>query len=579
MPTTSRLAPGHVPALTMRELVVVALGAACAVALVGVDASVRGAVGIPRDDDWSYLRTIFDFASSGTFTLNGWVHMMFIGQAVPGAILIDLAGPSITALQVANALVAVVALVLTYAASRQLLATTPALFLVAVLTVNPVFAHLVVTAMTDLPVLALQAGCLLCGLVALRNETPNWPLTIGGLTCGMAAFTIREYGVVVLVAVAVVLLIRFGGVHRGRRFRGYLIGLTLLLILCAAAAIVLWAWRRDLPNDIVNVSLPLDQATLLLFQAAAVLGLMIVPVWCAVSWVGLRRLAAVTPVWVSLPAVLVGLAMVAFILVNGNQVLGNIIHPFGSTWTSVGDGIRAVPLGLFRMLQALGYASLVMLCAVVAAMGWLTVTRFRKHATAGSRTAFTARQWQLCLLVTVILALLGSYVVATGALGAPLIDRYFLLPAPLVGVVLLAVLGSWHESTWRRLQAGLSGLAVGACAVIGTAFVDASAQVDGARWRMAEALVAQGVDPAVIDAGDPWFRYHQKGPGRAGPDTSGRPWWVTFFPEARACWTIVLTSQQEPGSWGAERSGASIQTLLGEQGRLVVVAGPDSCSS
>ncbi|MFM7147121.1 MAG: hypothetical protein ACKOW5_12400, partial [Actinomycetales bacterium] len=103
------------------ELAAVAVASGVVVALIWLDAALRGAVGIPRDDDWSYLRTIFDLAQTGSFALNGWVHMMFIGQAAPGALLVNVVGPSVTALQVANAVVALVALLLVYAIGRQLL--------------------------------------------------------------------------------------------------------------------------------------------------------------------------------------------------------------------------------------------------------------------------------------------------------------------------------------------------------------------------------------------------------------------------------------------------------------------------
>jgi len=561
--------------ITWLELLGVTIAASLLVALIWIDAHLRGAVGIPRDDDWSYLRTIFAFAETGTFALNGWVHMMFVGQAVPGAVLVNLVGPSITALQAANAVAAVAALLLLYAVSRQLLSVAPALFLTVILGVNPVFAHLVVTAMTDLPVLGLQAGCLLCGLLALRRESPSWPLTVGAVACGMAAFTIREYGAVVLLAVIAVLLIRYGRHYRDRNFRNYLVGLILLLSTCALVAAGLWTWRRGLPYDIVNVPIPLDQALLLLIRAAAVLALMVAPMWFAVSWSGLRRGFASVPVAVPLLGALIGSGVVLMIVTTGNQVLGNIIHPFGSTWTSVGDGIRAVPLVMFRGLQVLSYISLILLCAVAAAAIVLGISSLRQRA--GTRSV-QARQWQIILLVTVTLALLGSYVVATAILGAPLIDRYFLIVAPVMGVVMVAGIGSWQQSTQRRLQSVAVGAAIVGAVIVGAAFVDASAQVDGARWRVAQNLVEQGVDPEVIDAGDPWFRYHQQGPGRTTADATTRPWWVAFFPDARACWTVVLTRQQEPGAWGDERSSTSIRTLLGEEGRLIVVRGPDACA-
>src|SRR4051794_14166443 len=43
------------------------------------------ALGVPRGDDWSYLRTLFHWVDTGHLNFNNWVTMTLVGQLVLAA--------------------------------------------------------------------------------------------------------------------------------------------------------------------------------------------------------------------------------------------------------------------------------------------------------------------------------------------------------------------------------------------------------------------------------------------------------------------------------------------------------------
>jgi hypothetical protein len=112
-------------------------------------------------------------------------------------------------------------------------------------------------------------------------------------------------------------------------------------------------------------------------------------------------------------------------------------------------------------------------------------------------------------------------------------------------------------------------------------YVDTAAQIDGARWAIAqEVVVTEGVAERYIDSGDTWFRYHQTGAGALGPPVVGRPWWTTFFPDSVVCRTITLTTSQSAESYyGEPLLTRTYERLLGEPFTLTVYPGPDACPS
>ena len=202
-----------------------------------------GSVGVARSDDWSYLLTQFDFAESGSFVLNNWAVTMLIGHTIAAAPIVFFFGQSIAALQAFVAVLSFLALVAAYATIRSATSLRPALFAVGILAVSPVFGPSTVSFMTDIPALLFLSLSLLTGIRAIENSRPrSFYLVLSGIL-GLVAFTFRDYAIISFVTVVMVGVIRV----RDARSRLWLVG---ALTAVGGAAVLLYAWRHSLPDDL-----------------------------------------------------------------------------------------------------------------------------------------------------------------------------------------------------------------------------------------------------------------------------------------------------------------------------------------
>jgi 4-amino-4-deoxy-L-arabinose transferase-like glycosyltransferase len=208
-----------------------------------IDAAWRGALGIARNDDWSYLRTAFVFGQTGHFVLDGWAGGMLVGQVVIAAPVVAVAGRSITGLQLLTAAEATVSLVVWYALLRRLLPPRLSALSTATLALAPVFGMLAVSFMSDVPALLMQGATLLLGVEAVRRPSGrSW--LIAAAAAGLVSFSIREYGIVATGAV-------FAGfvIHRQREGkRRDVLAAFAIAISYVAACLTAWLWRHGLPN-------------------------------------------------------------------------------------------------------------------------------------------------------------------------------------------------------------------------------------------------------------------------------------------------------------------------------------------
>ena len=262
------------------------------------------------------------------------------------------------------------------------------------------------------------------------------------------------------------------------------------------------------------------------------------------------------------------------------QLAGNVIHPYGSSWTSVGDGVRSLPLWGFRGLIFVGVLSLVSLLALV---GMLVQRRI------------VARSWRVLerpqvstsfagLYVFISVAVMAVYFVAIFVAGAPAFDRYLLLVVPLLGIVILWLATrslKQRISTWQK--SAVAGILV-VTGAFGIVITDGLNQVDGLRWQVASDLVESGIPSYKIDGGDAWFRYHQRdAPGVAQVGSlensiPGRTWWQTFFEGSTFCRMVAIESETDlQAMYGPALSIQEERTLLGTPFRVMVFPGPDPC--
>ena len=525
-----------------------------------------GAVGIARSDDWSYLLTQFEFAESGQFVMNNWAVTMLIGQTLMASPVVMVFGSNITALQGFVAVLSLGALVTTYWVIRRVLPVGWSWFAVIALVVSPIFGPSAVSFMTDVPALLFLSVSLLLGIHALCAGGIQWlSLVFAGLV-GIVAFSFRDYAIMGFVAVVLVGLV----VVRRHRDRWALLGALLASVGLAA---ILYSWRHSLPNDLRLPGWDVGFSIQLVARGALTLALLVFPALAAVAWwrldlgSGVRKVA----LWAAAEVAAVIVSIIADF-----EFLGNVIHPFGTTWLMSGVGIRMWPLWFNRFLLVLAATCLALIFVfVVWAVSRARGASTRAHAVRSFVRADIAR----AVIVAFPVLLLIAHASATLVLGTWLIDRYFILVLPFLTAAIL-VLARGANVVVNRTLLALPVVALAAYGVWGLYVVDFDARFDGARWAISEELVQSGYAPNQIDGGMQWVSFHATDIGLGAQDVPMRPgrnWWTERYPQQPVCVTVIAIDGRGPGSV-ADLPTLSVSTMFGRQYTLVATPGPDTCS-
>ena len=529
-----------------------------------------GAVGIPRSDDWSYLLTQFDFAGTGDFILNNWAVTMLVGQTIVAAPVVALAGESIAALQLLVAVLSVLALVMTYVVIRRALGSGWSAFCVAILAVSPIFGPSAVSFMTDIPALFFLSLSLLLGIKAGQQQGKS---SIAWFTfavvAAVVAFTFRDYAIIALLPIAWVQFL--GATSSSQRAVSGAIAAGGVLV----AGGLYW-WRHSLPNDLKLDGWTIDFSVTLVARAALSAALLVAPVLAAVNWRrvlsgGSRRGTTVLAVSA---LVIAGLVLVVARL----ELLGNVIHPYGSTWLVSGSGIRIWPLWVNRGLLLL---AIVALAAVfVFGVRWFSAFRGDSQGTVVNRFLGWSRDNPgACIVALFPVALLATHASATLILGTWFIDRYFILVLPFLAA-LIVILG--RQAAWM-VRGRMTVIPVAVLIVYGVwglHTTDFDARFDGARWDMGLDAQNQGYAPESIDAGMQWVSFHARDIGLGAqqvPTRDGRPWWTERYPAQDVCVTVFAADPGQPPPAGAVLIQREVVTLLGVRYELFGVRGPDAC--
>ena len=553
-------------AMRRPEWLVAILAGSLVVGSVWSVASMAGAVGIARSDDWSYLLTQFEFADSGQFVMNNWAVTMLIGQTLVAAPVVAVFGPNIGVLQGLVAVMSAGALVVTYGLVRKALPIGWAAFAVTTLAVSPIFGPSVVSFMTDIPALLFLSVSLWIGINSLRGDVPNWRLfALSGLVA-VVAFTFRDYAIIGFVAVVLVGWI-------AARSWSVRLGLSSGMIVVAAVAGGLYLWRHSLPNDLRLDGWDLGFSVQLVARGILTIALLAVPVLAALMWWRVIQTSLVRSLILYLGAL--GLA-IGVLVIAGFELLGNVIHPFGSTWLISGPGIRMWPLWINRLLLILATVSLAALLVLL----WLLVAKPRRVSWWAGLRDWVRGDRARAVIVLFPFVLLGAHAAATIALGTWFIDRYFILVLPFLSATVLIV-GRDLGFLARGKLATIPVAVLVAYGLWGLYVVDFDARFDGARWQMGERLVEQGYAPHEVDAGMQWVSFHALDIGlgaQAVPTRPGRQWWTERYPDQRVCVTLVATDSPESVA-GNAIGKFQVDTLFSKQYALVAVPGPDMCEA
>jgi hypothetical protein len=536
-------------------------------------AAARGATGVARDDDWSYLAELLTWNLTGTNELNGWVHMMFVTQATFGNLLAKAVGENIIVLQLSTLGLGLVGLVAVFLLARWVLPAKLALVVLLLTGISPLWLHLSVTFMTDIPAWTLSAVSVCLGVAASVRQS-HYVLLLGSVVA-LLGFGVREYAAVPFLAL--LLWVVWSDYPKKFRIWSFVLG-----IVTVAIAAVAYLWRQSLSGSVdTGASAPLESLALFSMLQLS-LALSLAPygvIGMVLMWKQRGALVdALRTYWFGTTVGIVLAVGIAFL--SSFRLAGNVIHPYGSSWTSVGDGVRSLPLWGYRSVTLAAVLSLVALLMVagmlvqrrVVARSWRVLKR---PQVSGSFTS---------LYVFICVAVMAVYLAAIFVAGAPAFDRYLLLVVPLLGVVILwLATRSMKERLSKCQKSTVAGILVVAGA-FGVVISDGLNQVDGLRWQVASDLVASGIPAYKIDGGDAWFRYHQNGApsvaqvGFLENSIPGRTWWQTFFEGSSFCRMVAIESETDlQAMYGPALSIQEERTILGTPFRVMVFPGPDPC--
>ncbi len=552
------------------EILVAFLAAVLLMGTIWLITAHAGAVGIPRSDDWSYLLTQFEFDQTGRFTLRNWAVMMLIGQTLAAWPLGQLFGvQNILVLQAAVAVIGAVSIVVTYWLCRQAVNRPYASISTAALALSPVFGPSTVSFMTDVPSLALQTLALAAAVIALRNPRRLLPWFIASQAIGLIAFTFRDYSLVVNLVTGALFAVHL----RRKPSQAAIVGAITLTVLGLAGG--LYFWRHSLPMDNGVHNWEPFWALTLVARGLITVSLLILPALALVSprrvIQSLRELPwSWWSVWL-VPALLV-------LLLSRGELLGNIIHPFGDSWLTVGPGFRFWPLWVNRLIIVTASLAF-LLTSLIGLLGLRTaVTRVKTVGLTPVIDELTGRSPVATLLVGYGLAVLTAHSLATLAVGAWYLDRYFISVVPFgcLGIILV----SRHLGLVRaRLQLVVPGVVLALFALFSLHVTDLTALSESARWQAGLAAEKAGIPAANIDAGQQWVGFYEPHPG-VGPNDvlqrPERPWWQNRYPGRAFCATVVTSQSPEDLQYVIEE--LRHRSLLGVEFTSTLVEGPDRCS-
>jgi hypothetical protein len=514
-----------------------------------------GALGIPRNDDFSYEGILFHWSRTGTLRFDNWPAMTLVGQLAIARPIVELLGARVTALQVLTTFVGTVGVCVSYLLLCRVTVRRIAITAVLVTVLGPLWAPLAASFMTDVWAYTAIVLCLLVGCAALSSEGGRRSILLAlSAGIGVVAVSIRESGFVAPVAVLGVAVwslycsprSRRGGQTSSNWRRGDGLTLVLIVVVLVAGVGLVLGWRASIPfggqSSLKTVRETLADPSRIDIWGSAIepslealftLGLLTLPATVIVSLRRpLRRAARARP---SLAAVAGVVAVVAAVLAWRSGPVGNYVTQELGPSLSLGSPDDRLPNAAWAVIAAFSAYScfVIVLCAGSALVrligGHAGYEEEREHA---PRTPAHSVVTTFSLL-TIALMFVG------GPFDQPIYDRHLLPIVPFVAAFVM-VEGGLRPIAQRRFTLVASSV-LGVFAVLGLVFSTSAAVYDGARWHAASDLVESGLDPLRIDGGLDWVGFHSGQPQRAHSrtDTQDSPW-ASSYDNFRPC--IVITS-------------------------------------
>jgi hypothetical protein len=514
------------------------------------------ALNIPRSDDWSYLHTFFLWHRDGTWDFNDWVSMTLVGQLFVSLPIVAIFGESITALSVTWAVIGFGALVAVVAMARVLGRPPHEGFLVALcLALCPLWGALAPTFMTDVPAFAFEMFALALGTYALRRRRPGW--FVAAVAVGFVGVAIRQYALLPLAA----LLLVAGWQARARSDRAWFRLAAWSFGVLVVATLALMAWWSQVPNGkALGPQLPnVESVRLTIANTANFLrlaGLVLLPavVYARPRRIVERALRTDRLLTLRLLGGTVALLLAGWALAPERPFVGNYVHARGVLADDIIAGTRPyiMPKSLFDLLVIVATIAAVVL--VAAAVPFL-------HEFLGRNKT---RSWRTIATGDPVVGTMGL-TVAGFAIVYPLatllrmgfseltavFDRYALPFLPLTGLLFLSSVAvrraadPEREPDSRARTRTLTGIALGALALLGLVYTAESASFDATRWALAEQVVDLGYSPLQIHAGYEWEGWYRgQGPLTAETIETRKALRAAYF--RGMCVTIAIAPPHIP---------------------------------
>ena len=448
-------------------------------------------------DDWSYVKTAFEYARTGHFVYNGWATAMLGWQIPWGALFVKLFGYSFTAARLSMLPIDLVSVWLFYSILERFgIERRNAVFGTLTLGLSPLFVPLGASYMTDVPGLFVILLCLYLCLRAVAAEHDRAALAWLALAAGtnVVGGTVRQIawlGALVMVPSAAWLM---------RKKRHALLTGAVLWVLSAAGIFACLRWWNRQPYSVPEriVQGPVSPAMVAhlgaeLLKALLCTCLLLFPV--LVAW--MPRYAALTrSARIALAVLLLALTGFAYALHLKRDLhlwtMPWLIHVLGSEgifqndWNMIGSRPVTIPVWLQAVISIV----------VIGVSGLFAIATYqqrtdRPDVPRESDSSSLRLRWLLGPFALVYVALLiprGLYVF--------LYDRYLLCILPLALIVALSVM----QRSGLRLP-GISYAALAAFSAYGVLATHDLFALNRARIAAVQEVRAAGVPPSLVQAG------------------------------------------------------------------------------
>ncbi len=487
-----------------------------AVALPLLVADHYGALRIPRSDDWSYYRTLFDWHRTGRWDFNYWVSMTLVGQVIITKPIVMIFGTNIAAIRVFTATLGAIGLGAVACLGRPCrLQRRDGLFIAIVVASGPLWGSLAATYMTDVPAFAFQMIAMSFaarGLTQANLERAGTSVRMFAIsvTFSVVAISIRQYAAVTFIAIVATYAATADLRSRPQLKRAVIIVTGAALVALA----LLFHWWGTIPHPrALSPAIPNSGSLQLAYESAGgflrLAGLMLLPIVAFAN--PIRAVREVWKIhgpvarWMTFAATLVLVS--SYAMQPEVPFVGNYFDRRGVLADDIIAGTRPPIMArpLFEILVVL--ASLSAFVLVMLAVPLIDAVRHRVKA----RSIHVDDPITLLLALT-LFGFAFAYELAI-VCNLPIFDRYALpalAPAALLvrrqqTAILHARQSKSVGSAWRVWLP--ASVAFALVAFLGVMYTAEAASYDGTRWAVAEAAVRAGYAVQDVHGGYEWVGY------------------------------------------------------------------------